>query len=123
MDFEFPDENNVEENIDKQEQINKGKKIIEEFSAFVDSEDFKKKVKEKSEKYDLPPKKVADGFVAKVFGTISDTLGVVLNVVDYSIHGLINFLAFILNSAVDLILKVATGLVRIITFNKTAKSN
>ena len=103
------------EDPDKKEATDKLKRFIDYFK----SETFEKDVNRKAYKTGKAPKEVAQGAISKAFGVVGDVLGIAVDTVDQTLHGLINLLSTVLHSAVDLITRVVNGLCRIITFNKT----
>lgn len=97
------------------------KGFFKKFSNYVGSKDFEDAVKEKAEKYKVPPKQIAKNFFLKVLGIIGDILGIVVNTVCSIFDMAITLFATLLHGAVAIINKVGNAIASIITLNQTNK--
>jgi len=95
------------------------KTFFKKFSDYIGSNNFKKDLKEKSEKYGVPAKQLAKNFFLKILGIIGDILGIVVNTVCSIVDTAVSLLSTLLHGAVDVIGKVANGIVGIVTLNQT----
>jgi hypothetical protein len=95
------------------------KSIFKQFSNYIGSGSFKNDLKEKSEKYGVPAKKLATNFFLKVLGIIGDIAHIAVNTVCSIADTAIYVLSTILHGAVEVINKVANGIASICTFNQT----
>lgn len=100
--------------------VKQAKNWLNSFMDFIKSNDFKESVKDASEQYKVPPKKIAEGFFSNILGTIGDVLGVTINTIGNAAHTVINVLSNILHGGVELITKVTGALARVVTLNTTA---
>lgn len=100
-------------------EVKKARGFLQDFTKYIKSETFKKEINDTAKKYNVPPKKLAEGFFAKALGTIGDVLGIAINCVGNTGHMLVNLLATIIHGGVDIIINVANALVRMVTLNKT----
>lgn len=97
------------------------KGFFKKFSNYVGSKNFENAVKEKAEKYKVPPKQIAKNFFLKVLGIIGDILGIVVNTVCSIFDMAITLLATLLHGAVAIVNKVGNAIASIITLNQTNK--
>lgn len=102
-----------------EEKEKKARKTIKDFMDYIKSDKFKSDVHTTAQKYRLPEREVANNFITKVLGTISDLCGIVVNTVRNTAHTLIDLLSAVLNGAVDVICNVANSIVRLVTLNRT----
>ena len=86
---------------------------------YIKSDSFKNDVAEVSKKYNVPPKKVAQGFFEKALGTVGDILGIGISVVCNAGRMVINLASTVCHGIINLIQSIANGLASIVTFNKT----
>ena len=105
--------------INESGEVKKARGFLQDFTKYIKSENFKKDINDTAKKYNLPPKKLAEGFFAKALGTIGDVLGITISCVGNAGHMLINLLATIIHGAVDIAVMVANSLARVFTLNKT----
>ena len=101
------------------EDPDKNKAKLNNFISYFKSKEFEKDVNRKAYKTGKAPREVAQGAISKAFGIVGDVLGIAVDTVDQTLHGLINLLSTVLHSTIDLITRVVDGLCRIVTFNKT----
>lgn len=117
---EFSDEINEKPASPKDEaKVEGAKEDIKSFMDYIKSDGFKENINEKAEKYDVPPKKVAENFFEKALGTVADVLGLAVTTAGNAVHALINLLSTVLHSTTNIIVKVASALVSIVTLNKS----
>lgn len=95
------------------------KGFFKKFSNYVGSKNFEDSVKEKAEKYKVPPKQIAKNFFLKVLGIIGDILGIVVNTVCSIFDMAITLFATLLHGAVAIVNKVGNAIVSVITLNQT----
>lgn len=100
-------------------EVKKARGFLQDFTKYIKSENFKKDINDTANKYNLPPKKLAEGFFAKALGTIGDVLGITISCVGNAGHMLTNLLATIIHGAIDIAVMVANALARVFTLNKT----
>lgn len=101
------------------EQEKKAKSFLTDISKYMQSKEFKDDVNEASKKYNVPPKKIAQGFIEKAFGTVGDILGITISVVCNAGHTVIHIASTIAHSIINLLQGIANGIANIVTFNKT----
>ena len=102
-----------------EEQVEESKGFLRRFTSYIQSAGFKDSIMETSKKYNLPPKKVAEGFFQSCLGTIGDVLGIGISAVGNAGHTVVDVLSAILHGAVNVVVFVAQGLARFVTLNKT----
>lgn len=112
---------NEEASVFKNEQ--EAKAFIGGFFDFLKGGDFQEKVEAMAKDTQLPKKIIAKNFAGKVLGTIADIFGLCVDTISDTVTTLINILARVLISGIELIMRVAKRLIAIITFNKTCKVN
>lgn len=100
-------------------EVKKARGFLQDFTKYIKSQTFKDEINSTAKKYNLPPKKLAEGFFSKALGTIGDVLGITFNCVGNVGHMLTNLLATIIHGAVDIAVMVANALARVFTLNKT----
>lgn len=103
-------------------KVEQAKATIKNFADYLRSDNFVSDVKNIAKENNIPEKRLAQTFIGKVLGTLSDILGIAIGCVRNGVHAVINILSSVLNGAVDLICNVADSLLRIGTLNKTAKA-
>lgn len=96
------------------------KKTFGGFADYIKSAKFNEDLKEKADKYKVPPKQLAKSFFLKVFGIIGDIAGIVVNTACNIFHTAINILSTVLHGTVDVIHNIAYAIGSIFTFNQTA---
>lgn len=101
------------------EKVEEAKGFLSKFTNYIRSQNFRDSVNASAQKYNVPPKKVAEGFFTKCLGTIGDILGIAISTVGNAGHTLIDILASVAHGAVNLIVNVATALANIVTGNRT----
>lgn len=101
------------------EKVEEAKGFLSKFTDYIRSQSFRDSVNTASQKYNVPPKKVAEGFFSKCLGTIGDILGIAIATVGNAGHTLIDILSSIAHGAVNLIVNVATALANMVTGNRT----
>lgn len=94
--------------------------FFKRFADYINSKAFNDNVNQKAEKYKIPPKQLAKGFILKVLGIIGDILGIVVNTVTNIADLAVNLLSQLLHGTVEVVNKVANGIVSVITCNQTA---
>lgn len=94
--------------------------FFKKFSDYISSKAFNDNVNQKAEKYKVPPKQLAKGFILKVLGIIGDILGIVVNTVTNIADLAVSLLSQLLHGTVEVVNKVANGIVSVITCNQTA---
>ena len=95
------------------------KEKLNKFIKYFKSDAFEKDVNRQAYKTGKAPREVAKNAITKAFGLVGDILGIAVDTVDCTLHGLINLLSVALHSAVSLITRIVDGLCRIVTFNQT----
>lgn len=100
-------------------EVKKARGFLQDFTKYIKSETFKADINNTAKRYNLPPKKLAEGFFSKALGTIGDVLGITIGTVGDVGHMLTNLLATIIHGAVDIAVKVANALARVFTLNRT----
>lgn len=101
------------------EKVAEAKGFLSKFTEYIKSQSFKDSVNSASQKYNVPPKKVAEGFFSKCLGTIGDVLGIAIATVGNAGHTLIDIIASLAHGAVNVIVNVATALASMVTLNRT----
>lgn len=107
---------------EEQKQKEEAKSGIDSFMDFIKSDKFSKDINNTAKKFNIPPKKLAENFFEKALGTIGDILGIAISTVGNASHALIKLLSVVLNSSVDILVKVSNALVSIVTLNKTCQA-
>lgn len=100
-------------------EVEKAKSFLNDFKSYIQSASFKDDVNEVSQKYGVPPKKVAQNFFEKALGTVGDILGIAINVVCSAGHMVVQFAATVVHSIVNLIQGILNGIATIISGNRT----
>lgn len=101
------------------QKLEEGKEKVKEFLNYIKTPEFKEKINSEAKKCKVPPKVYAESFFEKALGSISDVLNIAVSTVGGAVHSLIDLLHVVLISGVDIVQKVATSLVNIVTLNKT----
>ena len=96
--------------------------FIKGFMSFLKGDGFEQAVNDTADKTGLPKKTVAKNFVMKCLGTIGDVVEIGVSMVEDCALTLINVLAMLLTKSVNLLVRVAKRLTRIVTLNQTAKA-
>ena len=109
------------ENAETAETINtdEAQKTINNFVNYFKSGQFKKDVQSKSKKTGIPAGMIAKGALHKIFGIIADILGIVVSTVCQTVSCVISILEAVLNGAVNGIETLASGLIKVATFNQS----
>ena len=94
-------------------------KTINNFVNYFKSGQFKKDVQNKSKKTGIPAGMIAKGALHKIFGIIADILGIVVSTVCQTVSCVISILEAVLNGAVNGIETLASGLIKVATFNQS----
>lgn len=102
-----------------EQEVDKAKGFLGSFMDYIKGAGFKQDVMSASKKYNVPPKKIANGFFSSCLGTIGDILGIGISTVGNVGHTLIDLLSSVAHGAVNLLVKVANGLASMVTFNHT----
>lgn len=98
----------------------RAKSKIKNLISFLTSKGFANKVNSVAYKTGIPPQQIAKGFISRAFGTVSDILGITIDVIHATLSSLINLLYIVLQKGIDIITAVLRGMSKIITFNQTA---
>jgi hypothetical protein len=93
--------------------------VIKRWADYVKNGEFTKKIMEISSDTKVPEKKLATNFIQRVLGTIGDKTEVVGNTLEDLAKSFLNILHFILKKTVEIIIKAAKFLIRLLTFNYT----
>lgn len=102
-----------------EEQVKKSVSFFQKFQEYIGSKGFCDNVNMTARKYGVPPKKVAEGFFGKVFGTLGDIAGIAIGTVGNLAHSVIDIISAIMHGGVNMVVSAASALARILTFNKT----
>lgn len=102
------------------EEAQKAKGILNGFMDYVKSEGFKEDVNQKAKEFKVPPKQIAKNFFTKALGIIGDVLGIGISTIGNVATTVIDIVSAVLKGGVNLIMKVANGLARMVTLNQTA---
>ena len=94
------------------------KKFFEGFRNFLKSGSMEKKAEEISRKTGLPPKEVSKRFFLRVLGILGTGLEIVVNTAGDIVSSIINLIGRLLLGGVDLIMRTAKRLVRVVTLNQ-----
>jgi len=94
---------------------------LTQFVDYIKSDNFKDNINQTAKEYGIPPKTLAENFFERALGTIADVLGLAIGTIGNASHALIKLLSTILNSSVNIVVKVANALVGIVTLNKTCQ--
>ena len=94
------------------------KGFIEGFKEFISSGSMDAKATEISKKTGLPAREVSKNFLMKTLGIIGVTVDTGINMAGDLASTLINALGYLLLQGVDLIIRMAKRLVRIVTLNQ-----
>ena len=116
-DFEDFEEETLEEVVEEKEK--EAVSFLQQFQQYIKSDKFKSEVLKTSKEYDIPPKKLAQGFFEKALGTVGDILGVGISVICNAGHMIVSIAGTIANSIIDLICMIANGVASVVTLNKT----
>lgn len=95
------------------------KTFFKKFSDYIGSNGFKEELNRKSEETKIPAKELATNFFLKVLGIIGDILGIVVNTVCNIVDTAIHLLSIVLHGAVDVVSKLANGIISVVTLNQT----
>jgi len=98
------------------------KKKVKSFMNYIQSDRFKNTVNAVAYEKGVAPRELAHSFLGKAIGTIGDVLGIATNTIHVTVNGLLDLLNLVLKKSVDIIIGVANALIRIITFNQTARA-
>lgn len=102
----------------KQSKLDEAKIFLNQFMTYLSSHQYEDDLTRLAIKYNVPKKRLATGFISRVFGVISDVFGVVVETTRYTIKTVIGFIAYLLQTGTDLICNFALGIGRIFTFNQ-----
>lgn len=108
-----------EEDEEVNEQYEEATGFLNKFINYIQSKSFTDSVNSAAKKYNVPPKKVAEGFFGKILGTIGDVAGIAISTAGNGLHTVIDVLATIAHGAVDVVISVASAIASIFTCNKT----
>jgi hypothetical protein len=95
------------------------KKTIAGVIDYLKSGKFKADVQAKSKKTGIPAFMIAKGAVKKMFGIIADILGIVVSTACQTVTCLISILESVLKGVVTGIETLASGLIKVATFNQS----
>ena len=111
----------TQENAETVETANneEAEKTINNFLNYFKSGQFKKDVQNKSKKTGIPAGMIAKGALHKIFGIIADILGIVVSTVCQTVSCLISILESVLSGVVNGIETLASGLIKVATFNQS----
>lgn len=113
---EVPPSNGATQN---SKAVKNAKNFLDGFMNFIKGDKFTESINRNAIKYNIPPKRLAQGFFGKILGTIGDVLGIAIGTVRSVGHTVINVIGIILNGAVDLVCNVANAIASIFTLNST----
>lgn len=98
------------------------KKFLEGFMGFVNNGSMDKKAEEISARTGLPTKEISKNFALKALGILGTALEVGVNTAGDVVATLINLIGRLLLGGVELIIRTAQRLIRIVTLNQGAKA-
>lgn len=105
---------------EKQQMLDDAKSFLNQFIGFISSHQYSDEVQRLAVKYNIPEKQLAQGFLTRMFGVISDVFGIVVETARYTLKTIIGFISYALHTGTDLICNLALGLGRILTLNQGA---
>lgn len=100
-------------------EVNKAKGFLGSFVDYINNGAFKNDINATAQRYNVPPKKLAQNFFEKALGTIGDVLGVVFSTAGNAAHTLVDVLSALAHGAVNVVVGVANALSRLVTLNRT----
>lgn len=111
----------TQENAETVETANneEAEKTINNFLNYFKSGQFKRDVQNKSKKTGIPAGMIAKGALHKIFGIIADILGIVVSTACQTVSCLISILESVLTGIVNGIETLASGLIKVATFNQS----
>lgn len=121
---DFQSTNDTSSNVEEvSSEENKCKDFLGSFKNYFTSGKFDSDISRNAKKFNLPKKKVANSFITKVLGTISDCTNGLISIIDFSVNVIIDVINYILKFATNLIVKVAKGLNQLVTLGYTTRKN
>lgn len=105
---------------EKQQVLDDAKSFLNQFIGFISSHQYSDEVQRLAVKYNIPEKQLAQGFLTRMFGVISNVFGIVVETARYTLKTIIGFISYALHTGTDLICNLALGLGRILTLNQGA---
>ena len=102
-----------------EEQYKKASGFLDNFLSYIQSHKFTDSVNAASQKYNVPPKKIAEGFFSQILGAIADVVGIGIAAVGNGCHTAIDVLSAAAHGAVNVVIGVANAIASIFTLNKT----
>lgn len=100
-------------------EVKKAKGFLGNFINYLNNGAFKNDINATAQRYNVPPKKLANNFLEKCLGTVGDVLGVVISTAGNAAHTLVDVLSALAHGAVNVIVGVANALSRLVTMNRT----
>lgn len=94
------------------------KQFLQGMTDFIRSGSMEEKAKEISKRTKLPSKEISKKFLLRVLGIIGSTAEIAVNTAGDLISTVINLIGKILLEGVDLIIRLAQRLVRVVTLNQ-----
>lgn len=104
----------------KQLKLDDAKIFLHQFMTYLSSHQYENDLTQLAIQYNIPKKRLAQNFIGRIFGVISDVFGVVVETTRYTVKTIIGFVAYLLQTGTDLICNFALGIGRIFTFNQGA---
>ena len=104
----------------KQLKLDDAKIFLHQFMTYLSSHQYENDLTQLAIQYNIPKKRLAQNFIGRIFGVISDVFGVVVETTRYTVKTIIGFIAYLLQTGTDLICNFALGIGRIFTFNQGA---
>ena len=105
-----------------EEQYKKASGFLDRFLSYIQSQSFSDSVNNASKKYNVPPKKIAEGFFGQILGAIGDVAGIAVATVGNGAHTVIDVLSTLAHGAVDVVIGVVNAIVSVFTLNKTCNT-
>ncbi len=102
-----------------QQETENARGFLGDFVEYLRSGAFKQAVNTNSQRYNVPPKQLAQNFLERCLATIGDVLGIVIATAGNAVHTLIEVLSNLAHGAANIIVNVANGIMRCFTLNKT----
>lgn len=109
---------NVEQTVE-QTITEEQKNILANMLDYVKSGKFKESVQRQAKKTGIPASTIAKGALHKIFGIIADILGIVVSTACQTVNCVISILESVLKGVVTGIETLASGLIKVATFNQS----
>ena len=107
-------------NIEQTSEITEEQKnVLKNMLDYVKSGKFKESVQKQAKKTGIPASTIAKGALHKIFGIVADILGIVVSTACQTVNCLISILESVLKGIVTGIETLASGLIKVATFNQS----